>query len=222
MLSFTAKVRDKSIKAKNLLKNGYLPAVVYGREVKNIPLILNYKEFENFFHKITESTIFNLKIEKDDKIEEYPVIIRDIQYNPVTDEFIHIDFFQLPMDREITINVPLVFIGESPAEKNEGAVIVKNLHEIEIRTLPKYLIGELKVDLSSIKKIGDEIKIRDLNLPAEIKVENFDEIIAIAAEPEKEEIVEEVALEEEIEKVKVVKEKEEEEEMKETANKENK
>ncbi|MDD3735171.1 MAG: 50S ribosomal protein L25 [Candidatus Pacebacteria bacterium] len=222
MLSFTAKVRDKSIKAKNLLKNGYLPAVVYGREVKNIPLILNYKEFENFFHKITESTIFNLKIEKDDKIEEYPVIIRDIQYNPVTDEFIHIDFFQLPMDREITINVPLVFIGQSPAEKNEGAVIVKNLHEIEIRTLPKYLIGELKVDLSSIKKIGDEIKIRDLNLPAEIKVENFDEIIAIAAEPEKEEIVEEVALEEEIEKVKVVKEKEEEEEMKETANKENK
>lgn len=222
MLSFTVKVRDKSIKAKNLLKNGYLPAVVYGREVKNIPLILNYKEFENFFHKITESTIFNLKIEKDDKIEEYPVIIRDIQYNPVTDEFIHIDFFQLPMDREITINVPLVFIGQSPAEKNEGAVIVKNLHEIEIRTLPKYLIGELKVDLSSIKKIGDEIKIRDLNLPAEIKVENFDEIIAIAAEPEKEEIVEEVALEEEIEKVKVVKEKEEEEEMKETANKENK
>lgn len=222
MLSFTAKVRDKSIKAKNLLKNGYLPAVVYGREVKNIPLILNYKEFENFFHKITESTIFNLKIEKDDKIEEYPVIIRDIQYNPVTDEFIHIDFFQLPMDREITINVPLVFIGQSPAEKNEGAVIVKNLHEIEIRTLPKYLIGELKVDLSSIKKIGDEIKIRDLNLPAEIKVENFDEIIAIAAEPEKEEIVEEVAPEEEIEKVKVVKEKEEEEEMKETANKENK
>lgn len=210
MLSFTAKIRDKSIKTQVLLREECLPAIVYGKEVKNIPLVLDYKKFEDFFRQITESTIFNLKIKKNDKIEEYPVIIRDIQFNPVTDNFIHIDFFQLPMDKEIVINVPIVFIGKSPAEKNENAIIVKNLHEIEIKTLPKYLIGELKVDLSSIKKIGDEIKIRDFNLPREIKVENPDEIVAIAAKPEKEEI-EEIAPEEKIEKVEVIKEKEEKE-----------
>jgi len=210
MLSFTAEIRNKSIKARTLLRKGALPAIVYGKEVKNIPLVLDYKKFENFFNKITESTIFNLKIKKGDIIEEYPVIIRDIQFNPVTDNFIHIDFFQLPMDREIVINVPIVFMGKSPAEKNENAVIVKNLHEVEIKTLPKYLIEELKVDLSSIKKIGDEIKIKDLNLPEEIKVENPDEIVAIAAEPEREE-VEKVAPEEKIEKVEIIKEKEEKE-----------
>lgn len=209
MLSLVAR-RRKEIgkKLKTLRNEGFLPGIVYGKEIGNLPIIVKYQDFKDVLKKISEGTIINLKIEK----KNYPVLIREIQKDSLSEKFLHVDFYQLPMDKEVEVNIPLVFEGVAPAEKELGGVLIKNLHEVKIRALPKNLISSIKVDISSLSSLESEIKIKDLKLPPEIKIlENSEEIVALVKkEEEKIEVAPEQIRPEEIKTVKEEKEKSEE------------
>lgn len=209
MLTLEAKTREE--KPNKVRNEEYLPAVVYGKEAGDTSVKVNLKDFKKIYEKGGESTIINLKV-KNDKNKEYPVIIRDTQKDPVSLEFIHADFYQLPMDKEIEVTVPLTFEGEAPVEKELGGIVVKNLHELDIKALPKDLISEIKVDVSSLKTFEDEIKIKDLVVSSGIEIlADPDERVVVASEAVEEEITEEPA-EERPEEIEVVGEKEGEQE----------
>lgn len=210
MISINAEKREeKGSKLKDLRKNKIVPAIIYGKEVGNIPIKLEEKKFKEIYKEAGESTIIKLKIDKDDKEKEYPVLIREVQKHPLTDEILHVDFYQVPMDKEIEVMAPLEFKGISPAEKELGAIIVKNIHEVEIKALPQNLIHSIEVDISSLKNIDDEVKIKDLKIPEGVKIiADPEEIVAIAVPPKEEKIEEaEATAPEEVE---VIKEKKEE------------
>ncbi|MDD5551854.1 MAG: 50S ribosomal protein L25 [Candidatus Pacebacteria bacterium] len=210
MLSLIVEKREK-LKEKTdfLRKDNLLPAVVYGKELGNIPIKTNYNDFRGAYEEAGESTIIKLKM-KGDKEEEYPVLIREVQKDPLSGEFLHADFFQLPMNEEVEVTVPLDFKGESPAEKELGGVLIKNLHEIEIKALPNNLVHSIEVDVSSLAQLDDEIKIKDLVVPEQVKIlAEPDEIVAVVGRV-KEEKIEEEPEEEKIEDIEVVGEKKEE------------
>lgn len=212
MLSLNSKIREKKRESpQSLRKSEFLPAVVYGKEVGNLLLKVKYSEFERVLREVGESKIFNLKIKKNEKeIEEYPVLIREAQKDPISEKFIHIDFYQIPMMEEVEVTVPIVFEGEAPAEKTSGAVLIKNLHEIKIEALPKNLISSIKVDVSSLSSPGDEIKIKDLPCPPQVKIlADPEEIVALVGEAEEE--IEIAPLEEKPAKVEETREVKEEE-----------
>jgi large subunit ribosomal protein L25 len=202
----------KTDKLGKLRKQSLLPAVIYGHKVKNQLLKLNYKEFENVYKKAGENTLIDLSI---DGKTARKVIIHELQVDPLTDKFIHIDFYQVRMDEEITAEVPLVFFGESEAVKSEGGVFVKNMDAIEVECLPNNLPREIKVDISPIKKLEEAIHIRDLDIPENVKVlASEDEVVAIVLRPRTKEELEEMEkeVEEKVEEVEGIKEKEGEEE----------
>ena len=120
------------------------------------------------------------------------VLIRETQRNPVTKNFIHVDFYQLPLDKPIEITVSIEGEGESPAAKT-GGVLVHNLREVDIRALPKNLIRELIVDLTKLENIGDTVTIADLPKQegVEILAEN-DMVVFTIEEPREEEPEEEL------------------------------
>lgn len=205
-IELNAKIREVTgNKLKTFRKKGIIPAVVYGAGHKNVSIQVDYNEFQKVFEEAGESTIIKLKIGKDAK----NVLIHDIARDLVTDKFIHIDFLQIRMDKAITAEVPLVFVGESPAVKNLEGVLVKNITEVEVEALPKDLPHEIKVDISTLETFDDHIRIKDLKLSEGVKVlvEPEETVILVMPPRTKEELEEIEKKPEEVEPV-VAEEKE--------------
>lgn len=224
-IQISATIRDKFGKqTKSLKKNGVIPAVLYGHGSKAMSLSLNLKEFAKIYKQAGESTIINLNIEKDGKVESKPVLIHEVDFDPVSDVLRHADFYIVRMDEKITAKIPIIFVGESNAIKVLNGILIKNLHEIEIEALPKDLPHQIEVDISAINTFNDYIHIKDLKLSHGVKIFGDDlEIVALVKPPRTEEEIK--ALEGEVkidvEAVKVEsEEKKKEEEVKKAAEEE--
>ncbi len=212
MIKLSAKTRkDFGKKIKSLKDKGKIPAVVYGFGIKNTPLEVDYKDFKKVFDKSGESSIISLEI--DDEKKERPVLIHEIQQDHISGKFLHIDFYQVSLKEEVEVTIPLIFEGVSPAIKELGGTLVKEIQEIKVKALPQNLPHDIKVDITPLKTFEDEILVKDLKIPAEVKVlRNLNEIVAKVVPPTK--VEEELAkpVEEKVEEVeKVEKEKKEEE-----------
>jgi len=186
-LELKAQIReDVGKKIKSLRKKGIIPAVVYGSGHKPISIQIDYKEFEKIFEKAGESTLINLKIEKEKSDKN--VLIHEIAKDPVSGRFIHIDFYQVRMDKAIKAEVPLVFVNESPAVKTLEGILVKNITEVEVEALPKDLPHEIKIDISVLDSFDKHIRIKDLILPQGVKLHlDADEVIVSVTPPRREE-----------------------------------
>ncbi len=189
MLTLKADKRDKlGGKTTRLRQAGILPAVLYGEGVENTPLEIDEKEFERVFSQAGETSLINLELAG----KKYEVLIHEISRDPVSNEFLHVDFFCPSTKKEIEAEVPLVFEGEAPAEKDLGGNLLKEIQNVEVRGLVKNLPKEIKVNVSSLKTFEDRILIKDLILPAGIRVlKDQEEIVALVVPPRKEEIIEE-------------------------------
>lgn len=201
------KIGTKSLKEiRNL---GEIPAVVYGREVKNYSIQVDEKEFKKVLREAGESSLVELLLDKDKKL----VLIHEIQKSPVSGKIIHIDFFQPSLTEKVEVNVPLVFEGVAPAEKDLGGTLVKNMMEIEVKGLPQNLPHEIKVSIDSLKTFEDHILVKDLFLSKELEIlKNPEEIVASVLPPQKVEEELSKEIKEDVEGVeKVEKEKKEEE-----------
>jgi large subunit ribosomal protein L25 len=208
MLELIVKLRQEIGKKNNQLrKQGLIPAILYGHGVKNIPLVVKAQDFEKIYQEAGESTLVKLKVKsKNEKDKERVVLIHDIQKNPVTDKIIHVDFYQVKMDEMLNAEVSLNFIGQSPAVIEQNGVLVKNIQQVEVEALPQNLPREIKVDISSLKTFDDNIYIKDLELPAGVKIiAEPEEVVASVVPPRKEAELEELegAPEEKVEEVKV-------------------
>lgn len=116
------------------------------------------------------------------------------------------------MEEEIEVKIPLIFEGSSPAVKELGGTLVKNISEIVVKAKPQNLPHEIRVDIGELKTFENHILIKDLKIPSEVKIlKEAEEIVASVSQPEK--IEEELAkpIEEKVEEVEKVEKKKEEE-----------
>ena len=172
--------------AKTLLTEGYIPAVVYGKDFANQNLKVPAKEFESLFKKAGFSTLIDLAIEDQSPVK---VVVKDVDYNPLTNGITHIDFYSIKMDEPIEADIPIHFIGESPAVKKLGALLIKNIGEITIKCLPKDLIHSVEVDLSELEEIDNYIFVKDLSVPTNVEVlTSSDGVVAGAVHKRGEEV----------------------------------
>ncbi len=194
-------------KVKKLRKTGYIPAILYGHGIKSAPLAVKAKEFQQALNQAGETSILHLSIGG----KKHNVLIHDLAKDSLTDEILHIDFYEVRMDEKLKAKIPLVFAGESLAIKSEGGVLVKAVQEIEVEALPQDLPKEISVDISSLNTFEDKIQIRDLNVATGVKIlAESDEMVASVVPPRSEKELEEMAAKpsEEIGEVKVVGEEE--------------
>ncbi|MCK5332539.1 50S ribosomal protein L25 [Candidatus Parcubacteria bacterium] len=178
-LVISAQTRElKGRKVNKLRIEGFTPGIVYGHKKESQSISIDAKEFKKVLRSAGENTLIDLKI--DDK-EQGKVIIHEFQTDPVTDLLTHVDLYQVKMDEKITANVPVKFIGESSAVKNEGAILVKSYDVLEIKCLPGDLIHSIEVDLTLLDKIDDNIKVGDLKLGDDIEIIVNPEVTIISA-----------------------------------------
>lgn len=181
MVELAAKLRHElGKKAKRVRKTGYIPAVLYGYKVAPQPVAVEARAFEKVLRKAGESSLVSLAIEGG---ETKGVLIHDIEFHPLTGVPAHIDFYAVRMDRPIEADVMLEFTGESEAEKALGGILVKVMHEVRVRALPKDLPPELPVDISRLKAFEDRIFARDILLPEEVELLTDQESVIALVEP---------------------------------------
>ena len=204
------KVKGK--KVKDLRKNGFLPAVIYGHDIKSLSIKIAYNDFEKIYDEVGGSTLISLII--DDK--SHNVLIHEVEVEPMSQKYIHADFYQVKMTEKITAEVPLHFVGESKAVEEQDGVLVKNMDILEVSCLPGDLPHHIEVDISNLEKIDDVIHVADLKIPEGVEaLKDKEEVLVTVIPPRTEEelaeLEEEVPEEEEVEKVEVEGEVEEEE-----------
>lgn len=190
-------------KVKSLRKEDLLPANIYGKKVKSLAVQLNLKLFLDAYGETGETGIVKLKI-KDEKTPR-PVLIHNVQLDPVTDQPLHVDFYQVDLKEKVTTEVPIELVGESPAVKGKIGILIQPLTEVEVEALPAELPDKLELDVSSLEKVDDVVSVADLKVPKGVKVLVLEKEVLAKIEPlaEEEEIApspEEVPVEEVAEK----------------------
>jgi len=197
----TAYIRDEKGKQANkaLRKSGSIPAVVYGHNEDPIVLSCDEKELELLLHTAAgENVVLNLKIMKQGAQKEErsePVIIKEIQHNPIKGNILHIDFNHISLTEKITVKVPLEIKGEAAGVKM-GGLVEHILWELEVECLPTQIPEKITINVSTLE-IGDAIHIKDITVPDGVTVLNDPDQVAITVEPPKTETVEETTEEEE-------------------------
>ncbi len=137
---------------------GLIPAELYGHGVPNMHLAVSVKEFNKIYKEAGESTLVTLVIGG----EKRPVLISDVELDPVRGSITHADFYQVRLDEKTKAHVPILLTGVSIGVKEKGGILIHSMREIEIEALPADLPHDIKVDISGLDDVGKSLYVKDL------------------------------------------------------------
>ena len=182
-------VRGKQVKVYR--REGQLPAIVYGRGIDPIPVVLDYREAIHILPTLTSSQLVVVEVDGN----QHMSLVREKQRHPVSGALLHVDFQRVSMTERLRTNVMLELFGEAPAVKNYGGILVTVQEEVEVECLPSDLPEKIRVSLAELVNIGDSIHVRDLVLPPKVDVlSDPGDMIVVVTAPEAEEVVVEEAI----------------------------
>lgn len=183
-ITLSAVVRDDKTNARALRRQGLIPAIIYGRDSKNKMVAVDKIAFKKVFKDAGQTAIIQLKYGEKAK----NVLVYDLEYHGVTGEVDHIDFFAVKMTEKITTNVPLEFVGESPAVKELDGTLMRQKDEVEVEALPGNLPQSIEVYIENLKTFDDAIHVSDLKVEEGVKIlDDPEDLVALVEQPRSEE-----------------------------------
>jgi len=176
--------------SRRLRRAGYVPAIVYGGELKPVSIQIQHKDVwhasqNEWFY----ASILDLSLGGDVQ----KVLLRDMQRHPFKQLVLHLDFQRINENEAIRLRVPLHFLNQetSPAGKAAGVVVTHEMNDVEVSCLPKDLPEFIAIDLGELKA-GDIVHLSDLKLPAGVEIpelrlgKEHDHAVVIAKEVQEE------------------------------------
>ena len=168
-----------------------VPAVVYHSGVEATPLSVDKISLNKALR--TGQMIFEVNVEDKDQF----VLVKEIQYHPVTDEIIHIDFQKVKEDEKISLEVAVRSSGEAQGVKL-GGLLVQMLNSVTIKCRPAEIPEFLEIDVTDME-MNTNLFVRDITLPTDVEMLTADDIAVVSVQEPKEEKEEEVVVETESE-----------------------
>ena len=187
-ITLKAELRLDTEKPKILRNAKTIPWVVYWYKQKNLKIKIDNSSLLKTYRIAWENHIVSLDLEW----KKIDVLFQEVQNNPITWDFLHIDFLAISAWEKVTANIPLIFIWNSKA-KTEWAIIEELIKEVEVKCLPKDLVDNFEVDLTLLKEIWDNIKVWDLVVNDKIEILNNKNDVLVVASKFKEVKEEEVS-----------------------------
>jgi len=160
-------------KVRFLRRQGLTPANLYGHKIKSVALQIDTVELKHTLARAGKSSLIALKLDGTKRAKM--VIVRDVQREPVSGDLIHVDLFQVKMEEKVKLAVPLVLVGEAPAARDRGGIMVQNMSAVEVECLPANMPQRIEVDLTVLQEIDQAIHVKDLS---------FDENVSVLTDPE--------------------------------------
>ncbi len=148
---------------KELRSNGHIPGVYYSHDSKeSIPFMVTLKNLREALK--SDSQVYKINVGGKSR----DVIMKTIQYHPITEQILHIDLYGVKMDAKVTVKIPIMIIGQSIGVK-EGGVLNQSMTELDVACLPANIPQEIEVDISNLN-LGDTIRIEDINLGDDLDI----------------------------------------------------
>jgi len=150
-------------KVRFLRRQGIVPANIYGHGIDSTAINVDAKSLKHLLAHVGKTDLISLKV--GDSKNPLRVLVRKVQKNPLTDDLLHVDFYQVRMDEKIKADVPLVFVGEAPVlKKVKNSSILHLIDFLPIEALPADLPHSLEVDVSSLEELDSTIHVKDIHL----------------------------------------------------------
>lgn len=171
--------------ARSLRREGRFPAVLYGPGTQPVMLSVNVRDFEQVVQKGNiRRTIFSLSIQNGSTVTK-PAVIKELQTHPVSGKFLHVDFYEIDMNRKLRVMVPVVPKGKTKGEEFGGMLQIIE-REIAVFCLPQEIPDSLEIDVSELG-VGDALHVKDIALPGGVELppgENFTVVTVISPKAE--------------------------------------
>lgn len=145
-------------RARRLLREGKVPAVVYGHHAAPTSVTLDEREFEQVFKRAGHTQLVDLAV---DGGRAHKVLIKSIQVHPRRHGPIHVDLHQVSMREKIQVQVPVVIVGESPPVERGEADVLQVMHQLRVECLPNDIPEAFTIDISGLENIGDGLRVAD-------------------------------------------------------------
>ncbi len=169
----------------HLRRAGQLPAVVFGHGMTSQSLSLDSHEFEQLQRRIGQNALVDLTV---DGKKATPVLVHGVQRDPVYRRMLHVDLFAVRMTEELTVDVPLVTVGESTAVDKLGGTLLHMLESVKVKALPDHLPQSIDLPIDSLVDFDATVHVRDLAIPSDVTLlTDPDEIVARVQQPRIEE-----------------------------------
>src|SRR6266699_750398 len=154
-------------RSRRMLREGKLPAILYGHNTEATPITLDRLEFQKVFVKSGRTHLVDLVVDSD-RTEK--VLVREIQTHPRRLGPIHVDFYAVNLEEKFTVEVPVHLTGESAAVKRGDADILQPIHALRVECLPTAIPEAFEVDLTPLEEIDSELRVADLSVPKGVTV----------------------------------------------------
>ena len=171
--------RGKKSDVKTLRKQGFIPGVFYLEGKETIPIYVTTKDLNPLVYT-AETHVVKLQIEGEKKAKD--CILKDTQFDPLTDRVVHFDLQGLTAGHEITMEIPVVLKGDAPGVEEEGGIVQQFLNRLDVSCLPKDIPDQIEVDISALN-IGDSISVSDIDTGAVRVLNSEDSVIVSVAAP---------------------------------------
>lgn len=146
-----------------------VPGVLYTTKGDNIAVQAPSLSLKKIYEEMGRTTVFTLEIDDNGSKNTFPVLIWQTQYHPIKNEFKHVDFFGVDLEKEIKINVPIQFIGTSPGIKLGGQLETYR-ERLTLISKPLVMPEKIVIDISGLN-LNDSIHIEDIELPKDVRAD---------------------------------------------------
>jgi len=181
-------------KVKILRQEGKVPAIIYGSDVKTLPITLDMRDTTQTLNNVSGSSILTISIEG----EEHAALVREIQQDYIKGTLLHVDFLAVSMKEKLRTDVSIALIGDAPVLEEYSAMIMSGIDQIEVECLPQDLPEVIEVDVSHFEELGQAVYVKDIPAIADVDFLTDPEELVAVASAIKEEVVEEEVEEEEL------------------------
>jgi large subunit ribosomal protein L25 len=170
---------------RKLRTQGRVPGVVYGKDVTALPITVSAKEWERLGRHLKRNAILKMFLEMGGKVEERPVMVKDVQTGFANDKILHIDFLQVSMERTVEVEIPVRLTGQPKGALKNG-IIELHLRTVMVECLPGQIPEALELDITELD-IGDSIHVHEVSIPGVRFLEHSDVAIVTVTPPTTEE-----------------------------------
>lgn len=177
-------------KVRSLRRQGIIPAHLYGRGTESLALQATAPTITTLLRTSGANAIISLKISGES--DARPVMLRGVQRHPVTDDLIHVDFYQISLTETLRADVPLMITGEAPAVHIFGGVFLQSLDHVTVEALPADIPRRIDVDVSGLDTLDSAVHVRDLTIPDTVVLLSDPDQVVAKVEPPR--VVEEEAV----------------------------
>jgi len=203
VVDYTLEAQPRVVTGKKvgqLRRDGLVPATIYGPKMQPVNIQMPYRVLELTLREAGGTALIDVTVDG----KTYSVLTREVQRHSIRRNIMHVDFFALDLTEKIRTDVPVQFIGESPAVQAKKGILMTAATMLTVEVLPANLMHFIEIDLSALKEPGAAVYVRDLDLGPNVAIVNDPEELIVriaqtsAARSEEESMEESVSAEPEV------------------------